>query len=187
VVTLASLSIAAVSTARPPSSTTISLDPEDLQPLALKQEAAAAGTPWPSFELPAAPEPVPIGDFQEPDREFGRRVTPNQPERASSILKPPPKPKHSRRGTASWYCKSGVSECHYQYSGGMYAAAGPALRVGDWRGRTVLACASGRCVYVRLVDWCECPSGNRVIDLYSDAYRRLAPLSSGTVGVTVYW
>jgi rare lipoprotein A (peptidoglycan hydrolase) len=175
-----------VSTARPPTAS-VTLDPEDFQSLVLPEAAAPAATPWPSFELAAPASPVPIGDFQEQERDFGPRATPNQPERASSILKPPPKPKHSRRGTASWYCRTGVSECHYQYSGGMYAAAGPALRVGDWRGRTVLACASGRCVYVRLVDWCECPSGNRVIDLYSDAYRRLAPLSTGTVGVTVYW
>jgi rare lipoprotein A (peptidoglycan hydrolase) len=27
----------------------------------------------------------------------------------------------------------------------------------------------------------------RVIDLYSDAFRRLAPLSQGTVRVTVSW
>lgn len=185
-VTLASLSIAAVSTARPPGSTSISLDPENFQPIVLKQEAAAAGTPWPSFQLPAAPEPVPIGDFQEPDREVGSRATPNQPVRPDSIRKPPPKPKHVRRGTASWYCRPGISECHYAYSGGLYAAAGSELRVGDWRGRTVLACSGGRCVSVKLIDWCECP-GSRVIDLYSDAYRRLAPLSSGTVRIAVYW
>ena len=87
---------------------------------------------------------------------------------------------------ASWYCKPGVSACHYQYSGGMYAAAGPALRVGDWRGRTVTVCGSGNCVNVKLMDWCACGSG-RVIDLYSDAFSRLAPLSSGTLSVRVSW
>ena len=68
----------------------------------------------------------------------------------------------------------------------MYAAAGPALRVGSWRGRTVTVCGSGNCVNVRLIDWCACGSG-RVIDLYSDAFRQLAPLSSGTVSVRVTW
>lgn len=68
----------------------------------------------------------------------------------------------------------------------MYAAAGPALRVGDWRGRTVRVCAGGNCVSVKLIDWCGCPSG-RVIDLYSDAFRQLAPLSAGTLQVTVSW
>ena len=89
-------------------------------------------------------------------------------------------------GSASWYCQPGVSACHYQYSGGFYAAAGPALRVGDWRGRAVRVCGGGGCVTVRLIDWCQC-YGTRVIDLYSDAFRQIAPLSSGTTRVTVSW
>jgi rare lipoprotein A (peptidoglycan hydrolase) len=68
----------------------------------------------------------------------------------------------------------------------MYAAAGPGLRVGNWRGRAVRVRGNGRCVTVKLIDWCACP-GSRVIDLYSDAFQRLAPLNSGTVQVTVTW
>ena len=90
------------------------------------------------------------------------------------------------RGTASWYCKAGVSACHHAYPGGLYAAAGPALRIGSWRGRSVTVCGSGSCVNVKLIDWCACGSG-RVIDLYSDAFSRLAPLSSGTLSVRVTW
>ena len=89
-------------------------------------------------------------------------------------------------GAASWYCQPGISACHFQYSGGLYAAAGPALRVGDWRGRAVRVCGGGGCVTVRLIDWCQC-YGTRVIDLYSDAFRQIAPLSSGTTHVTVSW
>jgi hypothetical protein len=89
-------------------------------------------------------------------------------------------------GAASWYCQTGVSACHHQYPGGYYAAAGPALRVGDWRGRAVRVCGAGGCVTVRLIDWCQC-YGTRVIDLYSDAFRQIAPLSSGTTRVTVSW
>jgi len=89
-------------------------------------------------------------------------------------------------GAASWYCQAGVSPCHYQYAGGLYAAAGPALRVGNWRGRAVRVCGGAGCVTVRLIDWCQC-YGTRVIDLYSDAYRQLAPLSTGTMRVTVSW
>ena len=92
----------------------------------------------------------------------------------------------SARGSATWYCKTGVSVCHNAYPGGYYAAAGPALRVGDWRGRVVRVCGSGSCVNVRLVDWCAC-GGSHIIDLYSDAFKRLAPLSSGAVRVTVRW
>ena len=71
-------------------------------------------------------------------------------------------------GRAAWYCQNG-SGCPAGYSGGLYAAAGPALRVGDWRGRTVSVCGAGNCVNVTLVDWCAC-GGSRVIDLFSDAY-----------------
>jgi hypothetical protein len=89
-------------------------------------------------------------------------------------------------GTASWYCLTGRSICTRGYPGGLYAAAGPALRVGDWRGRTVTVCGNGTCIPVTLIDWCQC-YGTRVIDLYSDAFSRLAPLSSGVVNVTVRW
>ena len=156
-----------------------------------------AGTPAPSPSIdegvPAAP--VKIGDFQEgQQRSFEPRANPNQPVRAESLLKATPKPKpkppanpsHSVRGSASWYCKAGVSACASGYPGGLYAAAGPALRVGSWRGRTVTVCGSGNCVNVKLIDWCACGSG-RVIDLYSDAFSRLASLSSGTVSVQVAW
>ena len=88
-------------------------------------------------------------------------------------------------GSASWYCSSS-SACTRGYPGGLYAAAGPKLRVGDWRGRTVTVSSGGRSVKVRLVDWCQC-YGRRVIDLYSDAFRQLAPTSAGVIRVTVSW
>jgi hypothetical protein len=145
----------------------------------------------------------PLADFQVRDRSFAPRPEPNQPQSVGVVIKPTPTPRPTPRpqiasvggasrtgnsvsGTASWYCLPGVSACHYQYSGGMYAAAGPALRVGSWRGRTVRVCAGGRCVNVKLIDWCQC-YGTRVIDLYSDAFRQLGSLSSGTLRVTVSW
>jgi hypothetical protein len=90
------------------------------------------------------------------------------------------------RGDATWYCVPGVSECHRAHAGGMYAAAGPALRVGDWRGRRVTVCQGDDCVRVTLIDWCAC-AGDRVIDLYGDAFQRLAPLSTGVLQVSVRW
>ena len=154
--------------------------------------------PLPSIDYGAPVSPVKIGDFQEQRRSFEPRAEPDQPVRAESVLKATPKPKpapasgggggggRSVRGIASWYCKDGVSVCHHAYPGGLYAAAGPALRVGNWRGRTVTVCGSGSCVNVKLIDWCAC-GGGRVIDLYSDAFSRLAPLSSGTLSVRVSW
>jgi hypothetical protein len=90
------------------------------------------------------------------------------------------------RGLASWYCRAGVSICHYQYPDtrgfDAYAAAGPRLReaIGNWRGRIV----SVNGVRVKLVDWCQCYKGERhekVIDLYYDVFRRVG----GTV--TIRW
>ena len=159
--------------------------------------AGEAALPLPSIDYGEPASPVQIGDFQEQDRSFAPRPDPAQPVRPESILKPTPKPKpvsgsaggssgRSVGGTASWYCQAGVSSCHHAYPGGLYAAAGPALRVGNWRGRTVTVCGSGSCVNVKLIDWCAC-GGGRVIDLYSDAFSRLAPLSSGTLSVRVSW
>ncbi len=90
----------------------------------------------------------------------------------------------STSGAASWYCGHG-SACPRARSGGLYAAAGPKLRSGEWRGRRVVVRSGGRRVAVTLVDWCACPG--RVIDLFADAFAHLAPLSRGRVNVQVSW
>ena len=93
---------------------------------------------------------------------------------------PTPTPPPVRlEGTASWY----------SWHPGE-AAAGPALRqlLGDWRGHEVRVCAAGRCVMVRLTDWCQCYRGTsheRVIDLSASVFARLEPLSRGLAHVTV--
>jgi len=87
-------------------------------------------------------------------------------------------------GKATWYCVPGVSVCHRNYANGMYAAAGSELRKGNWRGSKVRVCTSTRCVVVTLVDWCAC-KGDRIIDLYGMAFRKLAPLSRGVLQVSV--
>ena len=180
--------------ARPPG-TPSSLDPGAFSTVVIAGSVAGSTAAPPSITTGAPAAPAEIGDFQEEGRSFEPRADPDQPVRAESVLKPTPKPKpkatppprptHSVNGRAAWYCQNG-SGCPAGYSGGLYAAAGPALRVGDWRGRTVSVCGAGNCVNVTLVDWCAC-GGSRVIDLFSDAYRRVAPLSSGTVAVRVTW
>lgn len=87
-------------------------------------------------------------------------------------------------GLASWYCRAGVSICHYQYPDTQgfdaYAAAGPGLRKAMcgsaksecWRGRAVLV--NG--VRVELRDWCQCYRGEaheKIIDLYYDVFARV--------------
>lgn len=190
------VSAGAIATATPASAPSV-LTADQFVPIGpvTAPAAAEAATPAPSPELDA------VSDFRLEPRSFDPRPTPGTAVAPRVIVAPTPAPKSravpaaasttagSSRvsGSASWYCMPGTSACHYQYSGGMYAAAGPALRVGNWRGRTVRVCGSGSCVSVKLIDWCACPSNGRVIDLYSDAFRRLAPLSSGTVRVTITW
>lgn len=93
----------------------------------------------------------------------------------------------SIRGVASWYCKAGVSVCHYQYPpGSMVAAACGRLRAAmgsSWRGKTVKVTHGSRSVNVTLVDWCG--HETRAIDLYYEPMRRLG--GSGLLNVTVSW
>lgn len=81
-------------------------------------------------------------------------------------------------GQATWY-GTGPGTGH--------AAAGPGLRRSlgaDWRGTKVRVCSAGRCVSVRLTDWCACRD-RRIIDLSDEDFRRLAPLSRGVIEVEV--
>jgi hypothetical protein len=144
-----------------------------------------------AIALAPTPSPRPIRDFPVPALTPGPRPNPSFRNTVETVVKAKSQPAvkltgHRATGTATWYCKAGVSVCHHSYPGGMYAAAGPELRVGAWRGRAVRVCGSGSCIQVRLIDWCAC-GGNHIIDLYSDAFRRLAPLSAGGIRVTVSW
>lgn len=143
--------------------------------------------PVPSPE-PSRPPPG-IGVEGARPSDPGRPVV-RVPESPVIVVARPDQPSHTDRsagtvrGTASWYCGHG-SACTRGYAGGPFAAAGPSLRVGDWRGRSVLVRAGSHEVRVTLIDWCACP--HRTLDLYSDAFSRLAPLSRGLVKVTVTW
>ncbi len=96
-------------------------------------------------------------------------------------------PSQAVRGTASWYCKAGVSICHHSYPpGSMVAAACLKLRKAmgsDWRGQKVVVKSGSTSVTVRLVDWCG--STSKLIDLYWEPMRRLG--GSGTLPVVVSW
>ncbi len=79
-------------------------------------------------------------------------------------------------GSATWY-----------EARGYVAAAGPALRqwLGThWRGTRVIVTSRSGSVSLTLSDWCACGHG-RLIDLSDDAFRELAPLSTGVIRVTI--
>jgi len=93
----------------------------------------------------------------------------------------------TQSGLATWY----------DDGPGLYAAAGPDLRHGDWRGTFVTVTVvnsrgdSGErpvAVTVQLTDWCACGDRNgrpTLLDLSASAFRRLAPLSRGVIAVEV--
>lgn len=54
------------------------------------------------------------------------------------------------------------------------------------RGKTISVCTKRECIRVTVID-CNCGRNANLIDLYSDAFKRLAPLSQGTVRVTIRW
>jgi hypothetical protein len=85
------------------------------------------------------------------------------------------------QGYATWY----------DDGPGLYGAAGPALRESlgaNWRGQTVDVCSDGRCVTVKLSDWCACGARHgkpTVIDLSPQAFKQLRPLSAGVITVQI--
>jgi hypothetical protein len=84
----------------------------------------------------------------------------------------PPLPGPVAHGVATWY----------DDGPGLYGAV-PGWRFGDLPYR-VQVCAGGRCVTVRVRDYCAC-GDHRIIDLSPEAFAQLAPLSRGVVAVRV--
>ena len=166
--------------AQAPRSAARSLPPPPGTPSSASTDAPTSPTPRALPSMVASPTPPPPTPSPTPSR------TPRTEAPATQPREIPPRPRSSVAGTATWYCLPGTSRCTNTHNGGLYAAAGSELRIGDWRGRRVRVCHGDQCVTVTLIDWCAC-GGERVIDLYSDAFRRLAPLSRGVIDVKVSW
>jgi len=137
------------------------LDPGTLQPVRIPTASPATPGPDPGPTASPAVSPAVVTDPR-----VGVRTPPKR-------LTRPAAGAGAARGDATWYCEPGRSRCPAGYRGGLYAAAGPTLRQGDWRGRHVVVEWHGRTVRVQLVDWCACGNG-RVIDLFGDAFTKLA-------------
>ncbi len=133
---------------------------------------------------PALPGPF-VADSNDPDFEMGSGAVGDRHQSAASGIQA------RTSGEASWFCKAGTSACHHAYPDrpgklDYYAAAGPKVRrmfAGDWRGKTVIVSANGRSIVVKLIDWCG--HRTRLLDLYADAFVRLARLDQGVVNVTI--
>jgi len=89
-----------------------------------------------------------------------------------------------RNGQSTWYTRAGVK---------YYAAAGPALRaVKNFRyGMNpypikITNLKNGRSVIALVVDWCECPGKNRIVDLAPALFKELGvDLSAGLQKVSI--
>lgn len=123
---------------------------------------------------PTPPLVLPEADFSE--------VPDPTPDRLPDPARPPvPQPTAVAREFPPLV--SGVATWYRWHTG--EAAAGPALRVGDWRGRIVTVTSAGQAIRVRLTDWCACPG--RLIDLDVRSFATLAPPSMGVLIVDVRW
>lgn len=165
--------------------------------------AVSSGTLAVAVEPTPAPVIFETRDASPPVPDVRPRVKQQEPQKRVE-LKATPKPKgggshdgftatgRSISGAASWYCRAGVSVCHYAYPDtrgfNAYAAAGPSLRKAIcgsttsncWRGKVV----SVDGINVKLVDWCQCYKGQaheKVLDLYYDVFKRVGG------SVTVRW
>lgn len=141
-----------------------------------------SATPGPSAGLPGAPLPE-AGDRLRPP-------APPQPPAVANVatsegLQSPtaPMPAPRFRGLATWFCLSGSSACTHGYDQADLVAAIDS-DLGFSKGDRVIVRYGERAVTVTVVDVCRCP-GDRLIDLTSGAFRRLADLDLGVIPVLV--
>jgi len=150
--------------------------PTPIVGLSTPWDMEAAGA-WLAREL-ASQRPTPTPTPSAMPRPTPRTVPTPAPRPTSS------KTSHKVTGTATWYCLPGVSRCPRNRSGGLYAAISPDL--GSLRGKHVTVCYRSSCVVVKIID-CNCQA-TKSIDLFADAFVKLAPLSAGRLrGVTISW
>lgn len=150
------------------------------------QTPSPSATPLVTVSVSLVPQP-PTGE--PPLRERVQlQLTPGpppavqqQPEQVVTV-QPKQTPSTSLSGHATWYCSS-TSRCTVGHPGGLYAAIRRDLLY--LRGQQVVVTSGSRSVTVTVID-CNCGANANLIDLYSDAFVRLAPLSRGRIPVTLH-
>jgi len=205
---LSILSMAVVTSATGPSKPT-EVDPSGFHPVALppvrppedplggndQRRGLPASTPVPTMSM-EPDDQVAVRSRRVPSREPGMVNVPASPApthvpkvRAGATPQPPSGGRHRVSGTPTWYCNQRDSDyvrsrCTRGFpdvaGGQFYAAAGPSLRVGSWRGRVVSVSANGKTIKVKLVDFCACKAPH-FIDLYLDAFKALGNPRRATV------
>ena len=146
-------------------------------------------TPAPTAPVETVPDPSPSEPLASPrTRErVPLRLMPEPPpkvqQKAVAVVDPGPKSPSgsSLSGHATWYCGNG-SRCTRGHPGGLYAAIRRDLLY--LRGQRVTVVSGSRRVTVTIID-CNCGPNANIIDLYTDAFDDLAPLSRGRIPVTL--
>jgi hypothetical protein len=148
-------------------------------------EVTPSTAPRPRPTPTVAPSPSLAPSVEPSTRAAAPTPEPKAESRATSAIRT----SRSITGKASWYCKAGVSVCHYKYPpGSMVAAACGKLRAAigpKWRGKTVVVTRldTGKSVQIKLVDYCA--SKDKTIDLYWAVMARLG--GTGVLRVKVAW
>lgn len=139
-------------------------------------------SPIESFVIVEPKEPIrrtkPVIERVAPEPKFELKSTPKAKNHTVPVSG------HKLSGVASWYCKTGTSICTRGHAGGLYAAIRKDLLF--LRGRYITVTHGGNSIKVRVMD-CNCGPHANLIDLYSDAFRKLAPLGAGRIKVTISW
>jgi hypothetical protein len=152
-----------------------------------------SAAPRPSQDAAPATTGAPLGDSRVPS---SSAAFDGQASSSGAPPSPvPTSPAFVRSGVASWYCNADplrgpVSPCTDNITDGPgfdgWLAAGPALRVGEWREREVIVFGPAGYSTATIVDFCACPE--RVADLYGDLFLAVCgPLSMGICEVSVTW
>ena len=152
------------------------IPPELFTPVAVLPDTPGSPQPLDVAFVPSLAPPLP----EPPLPTSTPRPRPTKPPRTSTPRPAKtPSSTSSIRGVASWYCGHG-SRCTRGHPGGLYAAIRRDLLY--LRGKQVTVVYGTKRVRVTIID-CNCGPHANLIDLYSDAFARLAPLSSGRITV----
>lgn len=165
-----------------------------ITPVQSSPVAASMSTSVPVPTTAPRPPSTPSVELEPPEGRRGGELVPAPT--ASPTAQPhqaKPQPTRTARptsiaGTATYYCnkdatRGPLSRCTRGHPDGLYAAISPDLAF--LTGKTVRVSYGASYVDVVIID-CNCRA-TRSIDLYADAFVRLAPLTLGRLHVTLSW
>ncbi len=128
--------------------------------------ASGAASPSAAPPRPPSARTAATGGPSRPD---DTHVGVSEPRIAATAATPAPSAPSGSGSMAAGPAIRGVASWWDSWGHGLYAAAGPRLRVGQWLGEIVTVCSvdTGRCLAVPITTSCQC-LGTRLVDLSLD-------------------